>query len=125
MYTVCDHRISSNGGATSAYQGGLSGGSVWVTTTTLKGLGAIEATATKGRTDSASPAAGGRVALYVTDMTQFQGHVRATTTGGQSGYDGTVYVQLPGVLGRSVMDLVVPPNINIEEYVVEGGRWGA
>lgn len=95
-----------------------------MTTTTLKGLGAIEATATKGRTDSASPAAGGRVALYVTDMTQFQGHVRATTTGGQSGYDGTVYVQLPGVLGRSVMDLVVPPNINIEEYVVEGGRWG-
>ncbi len=84
--------ISADGDPSGNYNGGGSGGSVYVTTGTLTGAGTFTANGGNrtGMSNANGSGGGGRVAVYYTTNSSFSGFATSTAKGGQSASDGTI-----------------------------------
>lgn len=93
-------------------QGGAAGGSVWITTATLRGAGTITANGGAGEWVEGGGGAGGRIAVYAS-TNDFAGTLAARGGGGrQTGGAGTIYTRQAGEsVGRLLLN--------------NAGNWGA
>jgi hypothetical protein len=99
-------RLSANGlSAVPNNAGGGSGGSLWITATTLTGAGPIQANGGHGEWVDGGGGAGGRIALYYT-QSQYTGPVTAHGGGGsQRAGAGSVYRKRAGeAVGELTLD---------------------
>jgi hypothetical protein len=88
-------RVSANAdAATASYDGGGSGGSVWLTASRLTGFGSITAHGQIAGYGGSGSGGGGRIAIY-TGVNEFAGAVAANggiiSGGGRPGADGSLY----------------------------------
>jgi len=103
-----DGRVSANGGrGPTGYDGGGSGGSLWITTGTLEGSGFVQANGGPGNTTNEGGGGGGRIAIYVNNCSPQYGLPMVTVDGGpgyQSGKPGTIYPSLDSLgIARGVI----------------------
>jgi hypothetical protein len=88
-----DGRVSvNNDGVTGGWNGGGSGGSVWLTASRLNGTGSITANGQAASYPGAGSGGGGRIAIY-TGVNEFAGTVAASGGQGglQNGSSGSLY----------------------------------
>jgi large repetitive protein len=95
---IVDGTISANGGRGNQYQGGGSGGSIWIEAAAVSGAGLIQANGGQGGSgsigqDGGYSGGGGRVALYA-NIDNYSGQLQAMrgSSGSQHGGPGTVYI---------------------------------
>jgi hypothetical protein len=82
--------IIANGGTSSVAAGSGSGGSVWITTPTLNGAGAVRANGFNNACGGPIGAGGGRIAVYA-NRTGFSGTIECL--GSSGGGPGSVYLE--------------------------------
>ena len=119
-----DGTVAADAGASPTATGSGAGGSVWVTAARLAGYGTLRADG--GYSKNYYTGCGGRVAVYLTEATDFAGwtgeiHARAGAGGGyslrQDGCSGTVYLQTADQADRRGTVILE----NLGASTVEGG----
>jgi hypothetical protein len=110
MTVIVDGTISANGGRGNQYQGGGSGGSIWIEAAAVSGAGLIQANGGQGGSGSIGQAggysgSGGRIAIYG-PLDNFGGQLQAFDggSGGPIGGPGTIYLDDGSGIGLLLVD---------------------